>query len=89
MTHGRCSSVSSAMTKRQAMAADSSGSENNQAGKLNAGASKKRPVISNILNSYSCICSQYDFSFVQICECFLVYWVLSSLFDCWFDDSLL
>nr|XP_019071265.1 riboflavin biosynthesis protein PYRR, chloroplastic-like [Solanum lycopersicum] len=44
MTHSRCSLVSSAVTKRQAMAADSSGSENNQAGKLNAGASKKRPV---------------------------------------------
>nr|XP_019068591.1 riboflavin biosynthesis protein PYRR, chloroplastic-like [Solanum lycopersicum] len=44
MTHGRCSSVSSAMTKRQAMAADSLALENNQAGNLNAGSSKKRPV---------------------------------------------
>ncbi|KAH0758532.1 hypothetical protein KY290_022025 [Solanum tuberosum] len=32
------------------MAANSSGLENNQTGKLNAGAAKKRPVLSNISN---------------------------------------
>ncbi|KAK4708266.1 hypothetical protein R3W88_029191 [Solanum pinnatisectum] len=46
----RRSSVSSAVAKRQAMAASSSGLENNQTGKLNAGAAKKRPALSNISN---------------------------------------
>ncbi|XP_006351138.1 cyclin-A1-4 isoform X3 [Solanum tuberosum] len=49
-TQNRRSSVSSAVAKRQAMAANSSGLENNQTGKLNAGAAKKRPALSNISN---------------------------------------
>ncbi|KAH0782195.1 hypothetical protein KY290_001793 [Solanum tuberosum] len=56
-TQNRRSSVSSAVAKRQAMVANSSGLENNQAGKLNAGAAMKRPEIYNILDSYNCICS--------------------------------
>ncbi|WMV26664.1 hypothetical protein MTR67_020049, partial [Solanum verrucosum] len=40
----------SSVAKRQAMSANSSGLENNQTGKLNAGSPKKRPVLSNISN---------------------------------------
>ncbi|KAL3328587.1 hypothetical protein AABB24_035964, partial [Solanum stoloniferum] len=50
LTQNRRLSVSSAMAKRKAMAANSSGLENNQAGKLNTGAAKKRPALSNISN---------------------------------------
>ncbi|KAG5627755.1 hypothetical protein H5410_012973, partial [Solanum commersonii] len=57
-TQNRRSSVSSAVAKRQAMVANSSGLENNQAGKLNAGAAMKRPAIYNISDSYNCTCSQ-------------------------------
>ncbi|MCD7455111.1 Cyclin-A1-2 [Datura stramonium] len=49
-TQNRRSSVSSAVAKRQAMAANSSSLENNHAGKLPAGAAKKRPALSNISN---------------------------------------
>ncbi|WMV10543.1 hypothetical protein MTR67_003928 [Solanum verrucosum] len=54
-TQNRCSSVSSAVVKRQAMVANSSGLGNNQAEKLNAGAAMKRPAIYNILDSYNFI----------------------------------
>lgn len=49
-TQNRRSSVSSAVAKRQAMAASSSVLESNHSGKLNAGAAKKRPALSNISN---------------------------------------
>lgn len=49
-TQNRRSSVSSAVAKRQAMVATSSSLENHHAGKLNAGAPKKRPALSNISN---------------------------------------
>ncbi|WMV14895.1 hypothetical protein MTR67_008280 [Solanum verrucosum] len=50
MTQNRRLLVSSVVAKRQAMAANSSGFENNQAGKLNAGAARKRLALSNISN---------------------------------------
>lgn len=71
-TQNRRSSVSSAVAKRQAMVATSSSLENHHAGKLNAGAPKKRPALSNISNHTTRNSLSHSSKLVSISLCFFV-----------------